>query len=402
MPSDVELAVKAQGYLHELCREIGIRRVGSPGNRRATAFFAQIASSFGHRLETVAFDCCDWENRGVSLNVAGRPFKANASPYSLGCRVQRNLASAGTLAELEKGEFAGQVLLLYGELSKEQLMPKNFPFYNPDEHKHLIAVLEQKRPAAIVAATTRNPELVGALYPFPLFVDGDFDIPSAYMTEREGRRLRALVGQPCALNIETARIPALGYQITAVAGECQKRRVVCFAHIDAYEDSPGALDNASGTVMLLLLAELLKGCEGGPRVELVAMNGEDHYSAAGEKMWVRDNDGRFDEIVLGINVDDIGFREGHSSFSLYGCPDALAQTVRETFQAFPGLMEGEAWYQGDHGLYIQNAVPAVALTSEPMAGLMRSYTHTKKDVPELIAPPSWLRPHVPSSSCSGG
>ena len=37
--------------------------------------------------------------------------------------------------------------------------------------------------------TDRNPELVGALYPFPLFEDGDFDIPSVFMTGDEGLRL---------------------------------------------------------------------------------------------------------------------------------------------------------------------------------------------------------------------
>jgi len=33
---------------------------------------------------------------------------------------------------------AGWVLLLRGEIAKEQLMPKNFTFYNPDEHKRII------------------------------------------------------------------------------------------------------------------------------------------------------------------------------------------------------------------------------------------------------------------------
>lgn len=36
--------------------------------------------------------------------------------------------------------------------------------------------------------------MMGALYPFPLFEDGDFDIPSVYMTDVEGERLAAYAG----------------------------------------------------------------------------------------------------------------------------------------------------------------------------------------------------------------
>jgi len=94
-------------------------------------------------------------------------FQAFVSPYSLGCHVRAPLQVASTLDELEKATVDGGVLLLRGELTKGQLMPKNFPFYNPDEHKRIIGLLESKRPAAIVAATARDLEMVGSQYPFP-------------------------------------------------------------------------------------------------------------------------------------------------------------------------------------------------------------------------------------------
>ncbi|MDY6866208.1 MAG: M28 family peptidase, partial [Halobacteriota archaeon] len=39
---------------------------------------------------------------------------------------------------------------------------------------------------------------------------------------------------------------------------------------DAYEDTPGALDNASGTVVLLLIAEMLQNYKGPLGIELIA------------------------------------------------------------------------------------------------------------------------------------
>jgi aminopeptidase YwaD len=54
--------------------------------------------------------------------------------------VQANLAVVSKIKELgDPG--AGQVLLVHGDSAKEQLMPKKFPFYNPDEHRHIVALL---------------------------------------------------------------------------------------------------------------------------------------------------------------------------------------------------------------------------------------------------------------------
>ena len=70
------------------------------------------------------------------------------------------------------------------------------------------------------------------------------------------------------------------------AGATQK--ITVFAHIDAKDGTPGALDNGAGVVVLLLLAELLQDYDGGVELELVALNGEDYYSAAGEMQYWND------------------------------------------------------------------------------------------------------------------
>ncbi len=62
--------------------------------------------------------------------------------------------------------------------------------------------MEEKQPAAIISATTRNPELAGAVYPFPMFEDGDFDIPSAYMTDVKGEKLASFAGSRVSLKMD--------------------------------------------------------------------------------------------------------------------------------------------------------------------------------------------------------
>ena len=375
---------KAKSYLHKLCLEIPTRRVGSKGNRTATDFFASIVSSFGFETESPLFNCIDWEQQGADLSVEGALFEALVSPYSLGCQVKAPFIVVSTVEELVAAEAANIIILLRGEIAREQLMPKSFPFYNPDEHKLIIQLLEAKKPPAIIAATTRNPELAGAVYPFPLIEDGDFDIPSVYMTEDEGNQLAEHAGKEISLEIRAKRSPAKGCNVIARKDRNPHRRVVLFAHIDAKDGTPGATDNATGIVVLLLLAELLADYTGNLGIEIVALNGEDYYSGPGEKQWLGINAGKFDQIVLGINLDGVGYYLGKTAYSLYDCPDDVARSIHTIFSDHKEMIKGEPWYQGDHGLFLMNQRPALAITSEQFSSLLNEIAHTPKDDPKIV------------------
>jgi aminopeptidase YwaD len=381
-----ELTPKATQYLTRLCVEIPNRPVGSPGNRQATAFFADRMASLGFVTESPPFDCIYWTHSGARLTAGGESFQVFVSPYSSGCQILAPLVVASTLDELESVEAAGKLLMLRGELTREQLMPKNFPFYNPEEHQRIYRMLETKNPLAILAATTRNPELAGALYPFPLIEDGDFDIPSVYLTEDKGDRLLQHAGSHVSLTSRSQRIPASGCNVIAAKNPAAPRRVVLTAHIDAKEGAPGALDNAAGVVTLLLLADLLHDYSGKLGIEIVAINGEDYYATPGEIQYLQRNQGKMGDILLNINLDGVGYIHGSSAFSLYECSETLSALVTGVFSAHPGLAQGEQWYQSDHMVFVQSGVPALALTSEAFMEIETQFAHTPKDTPELVDP----------------
>ena len=381
-----DLARRAASHLRFLCEDLPGRAVGSSGNRAATDWFAEQISALDFIVETPEFDCLDWSHDGAELRVAGRTLPVEPSPYSLGCASRAKLTVAETLEALERAEVAGTILLLRGSLAKEQLMPKNFPFYNPDEHRQIIGCLERKQPLAILAATGRDPGMAGGITPFPLIEDGDFAIPCAHMTESVGEELAALAGEEVDLTIRAKRTPAIGCNVEAHKGSGQGPRIVVFAHIDAKLGTPGALDNAAGVSTLLLLAELLQPRTPGVRLELIALNGEDYYSAPGEQLFLSRNANRFDEILLGINIDGAGDVAGEIAFSLYGCTPHLEQTIRTAFLAYPGMIEGEAWYQSDHSLFLMHDRPALAVTSARFSELWAEIAHTPKDLPERVSP----------------
>lgn len=377
------LSRKAQTYLQKLCEEIETRRVGSAGNQTAAHFFAQAIQAFGFEVHMPEFACMDWQTTGADLTVGGRRFNAAASPYSLGCQVQAPLKVISTVAELADAHPENSVVLLWGEIASGQLMPKNFTFYNPDEHKQIVALLEARPPVAIITAAPPDPQMAGSLYPYPMIEDGDIDIPSVYMSAEEGEQLAAYAGQTVTLESRTQRIASTGQNVIARKGSTQKR-VVYFAHIDAKIDTRGAIDNASGIITLLLLAELLAQYDGNMGIEIVALNGEDYYSNPGEQLYLEQNADQFNQIVLGINIDGVGYHHGRIAYSCYECSDTVHALARQHFSQEPALTEGEPWYQGDHVLFLINQRPALAFTSEEVMTLMTDIIHTDADTPAII------------------
>jgi len=379
-----EYAHKAQMYLNTLCSVKPNRRVGSPGNRAATDFFARTVKPWGYTIDTTPFACLDYAVGESSLLCNGRSFEIYTSPFSLGCDVTAALETVSTIEELEKCACKGKILLMKGALCAEQLMPKNFVFYNPDHHKRIYALLEEKQPAAIITATGKKPELVGALYPFPMICDGDFDIPSVYCRDTVGEKLAARTGEIFRLRIDAMRIPATACNVIARKNPDAKNKVIVCAHIDAFENAPGASDNASGIVVELLLAEMLKDYHGSSCIEIIAFNGEDYYSAGGQMDYLRRYGKDFGTMVVAINIDDVGYIHGETAYSFYGCPEEIQRHADRVFGAYGGIVKGEPWCQGDHMIFVQKGRPAIAFTSEKMRELMATITHTPADTPEIV------------------
>lgn len=186
------------------------------------------------------------------------------------------------------------------------------------------------------------------------------------------------------LDIKAERIPATGCNVVARKGTNRVPRVVLFAHIDAKEGTPGAIDNASGVAALLMLGELLQQYQGDLGVEIVTLNGEDYYSAPGEMDFVKRNEGKFSEILLGINLDGAGYIRGFTAYSLYDCPKKIAEVVTRVFANYPDMQVGQPWYQSDHGLFLMHQRPALAITSMEFTDIWNEIAHTPRDTLEII------------------
>ncbi len=90
--------------------------------------------------------------------------------------------------------------------------------------------------------------------------------------------------------------------------------------------------------------------------------------------------------VLAVNIDGAGLKEGETAYSFYGFNDKLSSIVQSSLQKHQGLTSGDPWYSGDHYLFIQHKIPALALTSEHIRKIMKTITHNKDDMFDMVDP----------------
>lgn len=380
------LITTAQHHLHHLCNVIGERRVGSAGNRQATAYAEQIVKAAGWNAEITPLQVIDWQTEGTGLTCNGQSFIVFSSPYSKGCAEEGEWIAVGSVEALEKSDIRNKIVLLHGEIAAEQIAPKYFPFWNPEAHQQIISLLEKGAPKALICATGLNASAAGGAYPFPLFEDGDFDIPSVYMKDTEGEKLLRLAGHPITLISKARRIPETAYNLIARLGAESAERIVISAHIDAKIGTPGAIDNGTGVTILLLLAELLKQHPVHYNLELAFFNGEDYYGAPGQVKYLEQNAEKLSNILLNINIDGAGYKEGLSGFSPFELPDRLHAAFQELLRETPDIVEGLPWYQGDHSIFLQNGLPAIAVSSQWFIEHIdnQEITHTPNDHPGIV------------------
>lgn len=388
------LRTRAEYYLRTLVHDIGARPVGSAANARATDVVFRALRSLDWRVEQIEFPCLDWQDRGSQLEFGGRQYAISTGPFSPAVLAEAPIAVAATVPELARLSDAGcngAILLLHGAVAAEQLFPKNFPFYQVPEHQEIYRLIEACNPCAVLTATGRNQALAGAMYPFPMIEDGDFAIASAFMTTEEGALLIDAIASgtstaAATLQIDAQRDDAVGANVIAcndawpaVDRSDDREPIVFTAHIDTKPGTPGALDNAAGVVVLLLLAELLAERNPQRRIELALLNGEDHYAAPGQVAYLAHTKSRAEQPALAVNIDGVGLVNDSVAFSLYQCPVAIAATLRTGLATVDKVIEGPIWYQGDHMLFVQQGVPALALTTADLERLTGEIAHTAAD-----------------------
>lgn len=381
-----KLSTVAMEHVVALCSVQPDRRPGSTGNHEATAYVEGVFTAFGWTVLLQDFECLDWDSEGGVIEFGGRAIELTPSPYCRGVAGAGPLRIVDTIGDLDRPDLAGTIVVLTGDVAGAPLTPKGYPFYASERDADIIERLEQAGPLAVIGVTGKHPALCGALDPFPLIEDGEFTVATANLRADDAAPLLAADGATASIRIDATRVPARARNVVATRGH-RTRRVTIIAHVDTKPGTPGAVDNAAGVAVLLLLAELLgpsRHPELAVGVELLAVNGEDHYAAPGELAWLASQDDLAD-VVLAVNIDGAGFKGGGTHFSTYNLGHALTQHIAGVLEGSSGIREGPEWYQSDHAILAMRGRPALAFTSADLDRLLAEVYHSPADTPDVVA-----------------
>ena len=371
---DNNLLKELKELLNYICTDIGERPTGSMANRELAKYARNYFENNGYKIETQEFSCIDWENRGARLIVNQKELKARPSYYTKPCNLEAEIIQLTTIDQLENSDLEDKIAVLSDELTEEQLMPKSFTFYNPERHQKIIKLLEQKNPLAIITVVANDTSVLE---------DGDFAIPSIYISEESGQKLLNHQGK-IRLKIDTARKDSRGVNLIARINPDAGKKLVVTAHLDTKYGTPGALDNGTGIAILLLLSSIIKAKDINYTLELLLLNGEDYYSTPGQIKYLEEYIINNESIFLVINCDGVGLKGSKTAISFIELAENKQKLIKDLISTEDKIELIEPWEMGDHMLFVMNGIPAITFTSKEILNLIDEIAHTEKDSIEII------------------
>ena len=379
---------EARENLRVLCDEIGGRVTGTDAGRKARDFAERTFTSYG--LENVRqeeFGMFGWE--GVDLKcevVSPRYFKLNAlslaytpsTPHG-GIEAEVVDAAHGNPKELDALEYTleGKIALVEsGRMPGGRWM-----------HRSEVMAEVARRGAAGMLYQNRS---AGGLPVLGMCWHGGLSpIPGVGIPKEDGDAIRRMLERGGDV---TMRLTAgnLSGDITSanVVGEIPGRGtgiVVIGAHLDSWANGQGAVDNGSGSVVLMEAARAIMAAGIRPEatIRFVLFMGEE-MGLDGSRSYVEQHAGELDRHRAMINLDMEGTPLGIRAMGR----EEAGPWLEELFGALDAfdLTEGisyRAHLYGDHHFFLLAGVPVLMPISRVENDAARYY-HTAADTYDKV------------------
>ncbi len=363
------------------------RPVGTPSNGVVLDFFEKEFYSVGYEVESLPFNCMCWEKDKSFFQINDKAFEIFPSPFSKPFEGNAEISIIRSIEDLQNLMCKDKIVILCDDIAKEPIQPKDFPFYYPDEHKNLITLLEKQSPKAIICATGKHP-LCG-LNPFPMFEDGNFMIPSAYMSKVLLKNCKQLdlPASVYKLSIKSKNSSVCSRQIIAVK-KAQKQaigKIIVCAHMDSKYNTPGAIDNAAGVTVVMNIMKGLNQFSCDYNIDFVLFNSEEYFGVNGQLEYLGYIKSRQDNISLVINLDSPCHINSKTAISLYNASERITAIIQSQLTTRGKIIEGDQWYAGDHAMFVSQGIPCIAVTSSNLFETVLGLTHTQSDTTNNIS-----------------
>lgn len=365
--------------------EIGPRAPGSWPELAAAEYVAGRLQALGYDAALERFASASHQAASSRLTVDG---VAESYPS-----LPTQFASAG--------DVTGEVVFL-GRASAPRVDPGAVSgriglFFAGDSHAvaipYLVGLQERGlRGLVVISAQMDGIETKAVRYP-------ELSLPVAAVSWRTGNALLRRQGARARLVVTAVEAPRQGESqnvVAALPGSGEAVLVVS-AHHDSAAFAPGALDNASGTAVLLEVARILAGRRFPATVLFVSTGSEENGGNDGCGAGAKDFYARRPDVaarmVAHVEIDDVGNLAGIPRLTYAGNrafrETAFSAPIREAFRLDLSTAAG-----CDHGVALGLGLPYIFVCD---AGLTpRPCYHTPDDRAEFLdtARCAWHVPHV--------
>jgi Zn-dependent M28 family amino/carboxypeptidase len=390
---------KSYETLWELCH-LGTRFPGTPGESPAREFVVSELKGRGFAVAEEPFEHLGWK-RGPTVVEVLDPLRQEFDAFALaGCPatpdsgIEAELVDVGDGSPVEfealRSEIEGKVVLSSSLSPSKRCVPKG-QCHRRTKYGRAVAggaaafLFSNSQPGMLSQAGSLRQNRLG-------------EIPAVALSYEQGEFLRHLLrngaarsGNPAVKARVSTRCETLtnrSANITAeLPGKSSDQVVLIAAHYDCHDNSPGALDNASGVISLLEIARVLADSD----VELektvrFVFTGVEELACVGSSFYVIDHSEELDNIHLMINVDSPA-SPGGKTFDTGGFEDT-ERFVRSAGEemGYPMAQTPPA-FGADALPFIYCGVPTASLTRDPGSATEdRGWGHTSADTPDKITP----------------
>jgi len=362
-----EHADVALGYIRELSENLGPRESGTDQERTAAEYLASRLEELGYHatLQEFSMRFLSRELSGLTIDPSaeGSPEKVEAIPLG---RSATGSVSGALLAvglardeDIPEGGMEGKIALVErGQITFSEKVTL------VGEAGAVGAVIYNNRPGG-----------------FQGVLIGSSIIPAVAVSQEEGERLKELLttGEvEASISVEAESRPSQNV-IAEKPGE-GARVVVLGAHYDTVADVPGANDNASGTAVLLTLAQQLSQRSFPFRLRFIAFGAEE-AGLRGSRHYVGSlSDQERKQVAAMLNFDALG---SGGTIEVSGAPELTSKVVEagSTLGISVSSSGGGRGGSSDHASFAQADIPVVVFFSQDFSRI-----HTSDDTLEHVNP----------------
>jgi len=223
-----------------------------------------------------------------------------------------------------------------------------------------------------------------------LRTNGIGQIPAVSVSYEEGYLLQQLLKSGSVrvkMTISNKTQPATSW---FVVGEIPGSRypdheVVAGAHYDGHDIALGAVDNGTGTVIILEMARVLGRFRGQFKrtIKLVSFPLEE-WAITGSTLYIRNHRKEMPDIDLMLNLDGVG-SPGRKGVSVQGFTDLIPYFQRLGEDVGYRLnTSSRLSHSSDHFPFVTQGVPSISLTTDRTGVEDRGFGHTEADTLDKV------------------